>query len=80
MLSTAKRIFLVLGIFLLGFSVLLLILQNPQRAQFHFLQWTTPELPFSILLVIAFAMGAFAALVFSIWLLARRDLRLSLRD
>lgn len=75
MLSGIKRILLTLLLLVLGAGVLLLILQNPQNAQFHFLYWTTPVLPFSIFLAIAFGFGVLTALLANLWLLGRKGLR-----
>lgn len=75
MLSSIKRV--LLGAFLLvcGGAVVLLILQNPQHAQFNFLYWTTPVLPFSIFLAMAFGFGSLTTLLFSLSLLGRNSLR-----
>lgn len=75
MLSGIKRILLTLLLLVLGVGVLLLILQNPQNAQFHFLYWITPVLPFSIFLAMAFGLGALTALLFGLWLSGRNGLR-----
>lgn len=76
MLSSIGRLLLFVSLMLVGGAIVLLILQNPQRSQFHFLQWVTPELPFSILLVVAFLLGALSSTLLGLWLLGRRKLGL----
>lgn len=76
MLSRVGRLLLFLALMLVGLAVILLILQNPQQSQFHFLHWVTPQLPFSILLVVAFLLGAFSSALLGFWLMGRRKLGL----
>ncbi|MDX5371146.1 MAG: LapA family protein [Pseudomonadaceae bacterium] len=75
MLGSIKRLIGLLGLLLVGAAVLLLILQNPQHARFHFLHWETPELPFSILLILAFVLGGVSVLLLSLCLLGRKATR-----
>ena len=75
MLNGIRRILLVFFFLLVGGAVVLLVLQNPQHSQFHFLYWTTPVLPFSIFLAMAFGLGAVTFLLFSLWLSGRDALR-----
>ncbi|WP_252271385.1 lipopolysaccharide assembly protein LapA domain-containing protein [Pseudomonas subflava] len=77
MLSGVKRLVWLAVLLLIGVSVLVLILQNPQQSQFRFLFWITPELPFSILLMLAFALGSVTALLLSLWLAGRRAFKSS---
>lgn len=72
MLGSIKRLIGLLALLLIAAAILLLILQNPQRTQFHFLHWATPELPFSLLLILAFLLGAFSVLFLSVGLARRR--------
>jgi putative membrane protein len=73
-LSRVGRLLLFLALMLVGLAVILLILQNPQQSQFHFLHWITPQLPFSILLIVAFLLGAFSSTLLGLWLAGRRKL------
>lgn len=65
-MSRIRRLLWLLVLLLVGGATLLLVLQNPQLARFHFLQWLTPELPVSILLIIAFVLGAISSLLLSL--------------
>jgi uncharacterized integral membrane protein len=71
MLSGIRRVLWVVLLLLIAAATLLLILQNPQRTQFHFLQWSTPELPFSVLLVVTFMFGALCSMLLSLRLMGR---------
>ncbi len=78
MLSGIKRFIIVFGLLLVGALVLVFVLQNSQQSQFQFLLWSTPELPFSVVLVAAFMLGALASLLFSlvfVWRMAGRSAR-----
>lgn len=75
MLGSIKRLIGLLVLLLIAAAVLLLILQNPQRTEFHFLHWATPELPFSLLLILAFVLGALSVLLLSVGLARRRLVR-----
>ncbi|MFG0379755.1 lipopolysaccharide assembly protein LapA domain-containing protein [Pseudomonas sp. zbq_18] len=74
MLSSIRLVLLGVVLMILGAAIVLLILQNPQHAQFNFLYWTTPVLPFSIFLAMAFGLGSLATLLFSLSLLGRNSL------
>ena len=76
MIRVLTRLAALLVLLLIGVSVLLLILQNPQRLQFQFLHWFTPELPFSLLMILAFVLGALCVALLSL-LRAGRRLRLA---
>ncbi|WJN61213.1 LapA family protein [Pseudomonas sp. SO81] len=71
MFGSIKRLILLGTLLLVGVAILLLMLQNPQRSEFHFLFWVTPELPFSVFLILAFVLGAVGSLLLSL-LAARR--------
>lgn len=77
MLSGFKRLVLSVGLGFVGLSVLLFVIQNPQASQFHFLRWVTPALPLSLMLVLAFILGALTALAFILWLYGRASARLA---
>ncbi|WP_394562007.1 lipopolysaccharide assembly protein LapA domain-containing protein [Aquipseudomonas alcaligenes] len=72
MLNGIKRLVWFGALALLGMTILALMLQNPQRSQFHFLFWVTPELPFSIFLIVAFVLGLMGALLLGFWAATRR--------
>ncbi|MDD0843123.1 lipopolysaccharide assembly protein LapA domain-containing protein [Pseudomonas sp. Gutcm_11s] len=72
MLNGIRRLIWLGALVLVGMIILALMLQNPQRSQFHFLFWVTPELPFSIFLIMAFVLGLLGALLLSLWASARR--------
>ena len=66
MLSRVAR-FVWFGIVsLIAGTILLLILQNPQSTRFHFLFWETSELPFSVLLILAFGLGVVVMMLCSV--------------
>jgi uncharacterized integral membrane protein len=67
MLRSIKRLVWLIALLLVAVAILLLILQNPQHSQFRFLFWVTPELPFSIFLILAFVLGLAGALMLSLW-------------
>ncbi|MEO4046290.1 LapA family protein [Pseudomonas sp. CAU 1711] len=71
MLDSVKRLIGLLVLLLIGAAILLLILQNPQRTQFHFLHWATPELPFSIFLILAFVLGILSVAILRVLRLGR---------
>lgn len=73
MLIAVKRFLWMLTLVMIGTGTLLLILQNPQRSEFSFLNWVTPELPFSVFLVIAFVSGGVSFSMVSLWIIARRS-------
>jgi uncharacterized integral membrane protein len=73
MLIAVKRLLWMLTLVVLGMGTLLLILQNPQRSEFSFLNWVTPELPFSVFLVMAFVAGGVSFLIVSLWVIGRRS-------
>ncbi len=77
MLSGFKKLVLSLGLGLVGLSVLLFVIQNPQVSQFHFLRWVTPALPLSLMLALTFILGALTSLVFILWLYGRANARLA---
>jgi uncharacterized integral membrane protein len=75
MLSGIKRLVWLAALLLVGVAILLLMLQNPQRSQFHFLFWVTPELPFSVFLILAFVLGAVGSLLLSLLAAGRRAIK-----
>jgi len=77
MLKNFKRLLLVLMLVLVALVALLLVLENPQRISLALLGWSMPELPVSLLLVLAFILGAMFSLVCNLWLLGRLRMRLS---
>lgn len=66
MLSRVARLVWFAAVSLIAGAILLLILQNPQSSRFHFLFWETPELPFSILLILAFGLGVLVMMLCSV--------------
>ena len=75
MLGSIKRLVLLGTLLLVGVAILLLMLQNPQRSEFHFLFWVAPELPFSVFLILAFVLGAVGSLLLGLWVAGRRAIR-----
>jgi uncharacterized integral membrane protein len=66
MLRGIRRLSFFSTLILIGGSILLLILQNPQRSQFSLGWWVTPELPFSVFLVVAFVLGGISVAILGI--------------
>lgn len=77
MLNNLKRLLLVALLVLVAVLILLLILENPQRISLALFGWVTPELPVSLLLVLAFTLGVLIGLACNLWLLGRLRLRLA---
>jgi lipopolysaccharide assembly protein A len=71
-----KRVFLAFALLILAAAAFLLVLQNPQPAHLMFLGWSTPDLPLSVLLVLAFSVGLAVCLLSVFWLLGRMRLRI----
>lgn len=74
--SDIKRVFLTIVLLVLAAAVFLLVLQNPQPAHLVFLRWSTPDLPLSVLLVLAFSVGLAVCLLSMLWLLGCMRLRI----
>ena len=77
MLSNAKRLLAILILVLAGGVALLLVLENPHPSRLVFLGWSTPELPFSLLLILAFLLGMAVCLMINLWLLGRLRTRVA---
>ncbi|WP_371920105.1 LapA family protein [Pseudomonas sp. F(2018)] len=71
-----KRVFLAIALLVLAAAIFLLVLQNPQPAHLVFLRWSTPDLPLSVLLVLAFSVGLAVCLLSVLWLLGRMRFRI----
>lgn len=65
-----KRVMLAVSVLLLILVILAFVLENQQSVSLRFLGWAGPELPVSLLTVVALLMGMVLGPVFS-WLLAR---------
>ncbi|QKE63844.1 LapA family protein [Aquipseudomonas campi] len=77
MLTGFKRFLLILGLLLVGLAVLVFILENRQASHLVFLGWLTPELPVSVLMSLAFIVGAVFSLLLNLWLLGRLRARIA---
>ncbi len=78
MLSEIKRFAMIAGLASIGALVLIFTLQNSQQSRFQLLLWTTPELPFSVVLIATFLLGVIFSLLLSlalIWRVVRRSSR-----
>lgn len=77
MLTGFKRFLLGLGLLLVALAVLVFILENRQVSHLVFLGWLTPELPVSVLMSLAFIVGAVFSLLLNLWLLGRLRARVA---
>lgn len=75
MLGSAKRLLFILFLLLIGGVAFLLVLENSQPSSLVFLGWSTPSLPFSLLLIVAFLSGMAVCLMINLWLLGRLRMR-----
>jgi putative membrane protein len=65
-----KRVLIAVVVLLLTLAILAFVLENQQSVTLLFLGWTGPQLPVSVVLVIALLVGMVIGPVIS-WLLAR---------
>ncbi|UUY08082.1 lipopolysaccharide assembly protein LapA domain-containing protein [Pseudomonas sp. J452] len=77
MLTGFKRFLLILGLLLVALAVLVFILENRQASHLVFLGWLTPALPVSVLMSLAFIVGAVFSLLLNLWLLGRLHARIA---
>jgi lipopolysaccharide assembly protein A len=75
MLGSAKRLLFILVLLLVGGVAFLLVLENSHPSSLVLLGWSTPSLPFSLLLILAFLFGMVVCLMINLWLLGRLRMR-----
>lgn len=73
-MRSLKRVLLVVFVLLLALATILFVLENRQTVALLFLGWEGPQIPLSVILVLALLTGMMIGPVLG-WFLARRSRR-----
>lgn len=73
-----KQIFLFIALLIVALFVLVFILENKAKVAVSFMSYMTPELPLSVLIIVAFLFGLILALTVSYFVLLKMRLKLSM--